>query len=134
MINSVSSPELVEQYHHIVESLSRGLACGLSAGLLNKVDQFSKRDGFTTLKSELTVSWVFEQMSNSTADIVGVNGVKVNIILKETSLNFTFIDTLSDVVNKMGSIITENEISVQDRQVLGVLEGSLFSFLTNLNP
>lgn len=102
--------------------------------MLNKVDQFSKRDGFTTLKSELTVSWVFEQMSNSTADIVGVNGVKVNIILKETSLNFTFIDTLSDVVNKMGSIITENEISVQDRQVLGVLEGSLFSFLTNLNP
>lgn len=86
------------------------------------------------MKSELTVSWVFEQMSNSTADIVGVNGVKVNIILKETSLNFTFIDTLSDVVNKMGSIITENEISVQDRQVLGVLEGSLFSFLTNLNP
>ena len=102
--------------------------------MLNKVDQFSKRDGFTTLKSELTVSWVFEQMSNSTADIVGVNGVKVNIIFKETSLNFTFIDTLSDVVNKMGSIITENEISVQDRQVLGVLEGSLFSFLTNLNP
>lgn len=60
------------------------------------------------------MTWIFEQMGNCTADILGVNGVEVNIILKETSLNFTFVHALGDVVHKMSGIVAENEICVQD--------------------
>jgi len=80
------------------------------------------------------VAGVGDHVSDSTGDIVGVNGLKLNIVLEEASRDFAFVNALGDVMQKVGGLVAENKVGVQNGERLGVLQSSLFSILAHLNP
>jgi len=110
------------------------LAFCLITCLLDKINNFSKRYGLITLQSELAVAWVSNHMGDGIGDIIGVDGLEVHITLKETSRDFAFVNALGNVVQKVGGLIAENKISVQNSERIGMLQGGLFGIFAHLNP